>query len=342
MSEKPKIEIRVGSKSDISKIRGAFKFLDSIGIPYSFTGEGGEGGILSAHRTPQRMMEEARALEENGYLVSIAAAGGSAALPGMTASETLIPVVGLPVMTSSLGGIDSLLSIIQMPEGVPVGCVGIGQAESAAVLAAQTAYVNNLEVRNKIRERKGINRKLSEIDDKNLIGIIGNPTENATREKYEEFIGFVSSLGIESMQYSSKGLVWDFINDAEVEGAKALVVFSVYNNEQDSMTVLPKTYSRYTDLPVIGVPLVPEGYKIKPEDLHSMLCDISDDGKFLGHPIAGMGTNRIENAALYSMQICGNFDPEVRNNLREYRESMKAQVGKDNEVLAEEGIDAFL
>ena len=168
--EKSKIEIRVGSSSDILKIKGAFDFLDSVGIPYSFTGDQYRGGIISAHRTPDVMIEEARALENNEYLVSIAAAGGSAHLQGMTASETLIPVVGIPVETSFLGGVDSLLSVIQMPEGVPVGCVGIGQVESAAILAAQIAYVNNFEVRNRIREKRDIQRELSfKIPDRNLI-----------------------------------------------------------------------------------------------------------------------------------------------------------------------------
>ena len=102
-----KIEIRTGSDSDMPKISRAYKFLESLDIPFS-------SRILSAHRTPAEMMYAAKQLEEQGYSVSIAAAGGSAHLPGMTASETLVPVVGLPVKTTSLAGIDSLLSLIHI------------------------------------------------------------------------------------------------------------------------------------------------------------------------------------------------------------------------------------
>jgi 5-(carboxyamino)imidazole ribonucleotide mutase len=124
------VEIRVGSDSDLPRIEAAFGVLESLGVPF-------EARILSAHRTPDRMAARARELERDGVRACIAAAGGSAHLPGMTASETQVPVIGVPVETRQFRGVDSLLSIVQMPEGIPVGAVGVGQAEAAARLAGR-------------------------------------------------------------------------------------------------------------------------------------------------------------------------------------------------------------
>lgn len=124
------IEIRVGSDSDIPKIKEILKYLDDNAIEY-------HGGILSAHRTPNEMLRAARDLEEKGYKVSIAGAGGSAHLAGMTASETAIPVIAVPVISSAMKGLDSLLSMMNMPPGVPNGCVPIYGEECAARMAYQ-------------------------------------------------------------------------------------------------------------------------------------------------------------------------------------------------------------
>lgn len=139
----PKIEIRVGSDSDLPKIQEMFVIFDQIDIDYELR-------ILSAHRTPHEMMAKAQALAEEGFAVCIGSAGGSAHLPGMTASETPIPVVALPVKTSYLDGLDSLLSMVQMPTGIPNGAVGINHAKSAALAAVQIAYLGDELVMQKI------------------------------------------------------------------------------------------------------------------------------------------------------------------------------------------------
>ena len=313
-----KIEIRVGSDSDFPKIQGAFNFLNSLGIPH-------DKRILSAHRTPDAMMHAAQLLEDKGYLASIAAAGGAAALPGMTASKTLVPVVGLPVETTKLGGMASLLSIIEMPEGVPVGSVGIGQAESAAILATQIAYVDNVEVRNMIRKKRGIERELHIVDKgKNLVGFIDSSRNKAN---YNEFESFSNDLGLEVESFSAKQSVRDYLKNIEDAGARAVVVFGTYV-EFDSTINLPKTISQYTDLPVIGVPLESEDHKMGLSDLSTMLCSERDEEKPIGYPVAGMGINGVRNAALYAAQICGNFNSEIRNQLRNYRETKSAEVEK--------------
>lgn len=122
----------MGSRSDLPVMEGCMQQLDAFGIRY-------EVRILSAHRTPEAVLELSRSAASRGVQVIIAAAGGAAHLAGVIASSTVLPVIGIPVQTSALGGMDSLLSTVQMPSGVPVATVAIGKAgpKNAAILAAQ-------------------------------------------------------------------------------------------------------------------------------------------------------------------------------------------------------------
>lgn len=128
---KPLVGIIMGSQSDWGTLKHAAEMLDALKIPY-------EAKIVSAHRTPKRLYDYAVSAEKRGLKVVIAGAGGAAHLPGMTASLTHLPVLGVPVHSKSLDGMDSLLSIVQMPKGVPVGTLAIGEhgAANAALLAA--------------------------------------------------------------------------------------------------------------------------------------------------------------------------------------------------------------
>jgi len=121
----------MGSRSDWETMRHAAEMLDTLGVPY-------ETKVVSAHRTPKRLYDYAHSARERGLRVIVAGAGGAAHLPGMAASMTSLPVLGVPVETQSLKGMDSLLSIVQMPAGVPVGTLAIGKsgAINAALLAA--------------------------------------------------------------------------------------------------------------------------------------------------------------------------------------------------------------
>src|SRR5437868_8197588 len=127
----PLVGIIMGSKSDWETMRHAAQMLDQLQIPY-------EKRVVSAHRTPDLLFEYAGSAESRGLMVLIAGAGGAAHLPGMAAAKTVLPVLGVPVESRVLHGVDSLLSIVQMPAGVPVGTLAIGQAgaTSAALLAA--------------------------------------------------------------------------------------------------------------------------------------------------------------------------------------------------------------
>ncbi len=127
----PSVGIIMGSQSDWSTLKAAADMLEALKVPF-------ETKIVSAHRTPQRLYEYATTAQKRGLKVIIAGAGGAAHLPGMTASLTTLPVLGVPVHSKSLDGMDSLLSIVQMPKGVPVGTLAIGEhgAANAALLAS--------------------------------------------------------------------------------------------------------------------------------------------------------------------------------------------------------------
>ena len=127
---KPLVGIIMGSDSDLPVMSEAAKILDKLEISYELT-------IVSAHRTPDRMYDYAKAAHAKGIKVIIAGAGGAAHLPGMTAALTSIPVIGVPVKTSTLSGVDSLYSICQMPPGIPVATVAINGAQNAGILATQ-------------------------------------------------------------------------------------------------------------------------------------------------------------------------------------------------------------
>lgn len=129
---KPLVSIVMGSKSDLPVMENAMAQLKEFNIPY-------EVRVLSAHRTPEETHEYALSLKDRGVKVVIAAAGGAAHLAGVIAGTTTLPVIGVPIQTSALGGMDSLLSIVQMPKGIPVATVAIGKAgaANAAILAAQ-------------------------------------------------------------------------------------------------------------------------------------------------------------------------------------------------------------
>jgi 5-(carboxyamino)imidazole ribonucleotide mutase len=142
---KPLVGVVMGSQSDWETMRHAAEMLEKLQIPY-------EKRVVSAHRTPDLLFEYAGSAEQRGLAVIIAGAGGSAHLPGMAASKTVLPVLGVPVQSKMLNGVDSLLSIVQMPAGIPVGTLAIGQAgaTNAALLAAAIIATNDPGVRERL------------------------------------------------------------------------------------------------------------------------------------------------------------------------------------------------
>jgi 5-(carboxyamino)imidazole ribonucleotide mutase len=128
--------IIMGSDSDLPVMKEAAEILDELGITYDLA-------LVSAHRTPERMFEQAKNASKNGYKCIIAGAGGAAHLPGMTASITDLPVIGVPIKSSNMSGMDSLYSIVQMPPGIPVGTMAINGAKNAGLFAAKILAISN-------------------------------------------------------------------------------------------------------------------------------------------------------------------------------------------------------
>ncbi len=167
---KPIVGIIMGSDSDLPVMQEAAKILDVFGIPYELT-------IVSAHRTPERLYTYAKSAKEKGLKVIIAGAGGAAHLPGMVASLTALPVIGVPVKTRTLNGVDSLYSIVQMPPGIPVATVAINGAKNAGILAGSIIGSYNEEVYKKVEAYK-----------KELQEIVEDKADKLEEMKYERYL----------------------------------------------------------------------------------------------------------------------------------------------------------
>jgi len=156
--DRPLVGIIMGSISDWEYLRPAYEVLREFEVPC-------EVKVVSAHRTPQAMYEYAKSARERGIEVIIAGAGGSAHLPGMTASMTTLPVIGVPVPSKHLNGVDSLYSIVQMPPGVPVATVGIGNGTNAGLLAVRILSIKYPDLQRKLEDyTKGLEEKVDKMN----------------------------------------------------------------------------------------------------------------------------------------------------------------------------------
>ena len=164
------VGIIMGSDSDLPVMSKASELLDKLGVSYELT-------IVSAHRTPDRLYEYAKTAKERGLKVIIAGAGGAAHLPGMTAAMTELPVIGVPVQTKALGGVDSLYSIVQMPPGIPVATVAINGALNAGLLAAKILGAFDEDLSKKVTEYA-----------KSLEDMVLVKAEKLENIKYEEYL----------------------------------------------------------------------------------------------------------------------------------------------------------
>ena len=159
MAEK-KVAVVMGSDSDLGVVRAAIDTLKSFGI-------GVQARVISAHRTPQEAAAFASGARENGFSVIIAAAGKAAHLAGVLAAHTTLPVIGIPIKSSALDGLDELLATVQMPGGIPVATVAIDGAQNAAILAAQIIGITDAEIAYKLSvRREEMRRKVAEKDEK--------------------------------------------------------------------------------------------------------------------------------------------------------------------------------
>jgi len=142
-----KVAVIMGSNSDLPVLKNCIKILNEFGVET-------EVSVISAHRTPDKAAKYAKDAEKNGFSVIIAAAGKAAHLPGVLAAYTVLPVIGIPIKSSTLDGLDSLLSIVQMPKGIPVATVAVDGAENAALLAVQILGISDSLLRKKMKQYK--------------------------------------------------------------------------------------------------------------------------------------------------------------------------------------------
>ncbi len=170
MNKNVDVAIIMGSDSDLPIMKDAAKFLEDMGISYEIT-------VLSVHRCPTEAFEYANKLKENGVKVIIAGAGGAAHLPGIFAAIVPVPVIGVPIKSKTLDGVDSLYSIVQMPSGIPVATVAINGAKNAAILATSILGVANSELKNKLVDYKS-SMKNAVLEKNNKLQTLG----------YEEYI----------------------------------------------------------------------------------------------------------------------------------------------------------
>jgi 5-(carboxyamino)imidazole ribonucleotide mutase len=157
----PLVGIVVGSKSDLPVIQDAVQTLRDFGVPHELS-------ITSAHRTPETTREYAVTAEDRGLLILIAAAGGAAALPGMIAAYTRLPVIGIPIKTETLGGQDSLYSMVQMPPGIPVAVVAINGAKNAALLAIEILALQDKSLKRLITEFRAVQQNKIILDNERI------------------------------------------------------------------------------------------------------------------------------------------------------------------------------
>ncbi len=155
-----RVAVVMGSTSDLESMKDAISTLKEFGISVDY-------GVYSAHRTPERLVEYCTSLKKSNTEVVIAGAGGAAALPGMIAALSDIPVIGVPIMGKTLNGLDSLLSIVQMPPGVPVATVGINSSKNAALLAVRIIALHDQEVSKRLEEF--VKRQKKEASEKQLV-----------------------------------------------------------------------------------------------------------------------------------------------------------------------------
>jgi 5-(carboxyamino)imidazole ribonucleotide mutase len=331
------IEIRTGSDSDIPKIKDCYGVLDALGLAFS-------PRILSAHRTPDRMVKQAGRLAAEGFLVSIAAAGGSAHLPGMTAAETTRPVIGIPVRSSIFNGLDSLLSIIQMPEGVPTGSVGIGDASNAGLCAAKIAALHYTEILPVLRRYMGLEQLTSSASDKGKAVAVFNAAGAKHADAVASTTDMLTSFGLDVRVYSPRDAAdgMTIMTSLDRQATDTGVVIALCD-VMDSGTV-PASIGAATHLPVIGLPLLPRAEEHDPVVVLERLQEYVLH-RPLGRPANGMvsmGINRIKNTVLYALQILATVHEPLTQALLEYRKNQRNDVVVKDNRLIEEGIGSYL
>ncbi len=320
---KHKVEIRTGSDSDIAKIEELYRTLDSLSVPYS-------ARVLSAHRNPEEMASEARTLSKKGFFVCIAAAGGSAHLPGMSASETVLAVIGVPVSTPLYDGKDALFSIVQMPEGIPVGAVGPGQSKNAGLAAAQISSLFDENERKKIREHRNLSDECSIPEGNTLkVAIVHNKGDAPDEDTYQNMIALFDQFGISYQEFA-----YDATTVREIEEQGFFSIIALHDLSGEHAELL--TIAEQTDIPVVLLPFSNNSRsKTLPGEVLFDLMSV-DRG-----PLMAMGINRYQNAALFAAQIAGAHVASLQKKLLDHRKKLKDFSREQDHKLTKRGLKAY-
>jgi phosphoribosylcarboxyaminoimidazole (NCAIR) mutase len=237
----------------------------------------------------------------------------------MTASETPIPVIALPVKTSYLDGLDSLLSMVQMPPGIPNGAVGVNQSKSAALAAAQIAYLGDSQVMQKICHLRDIPYKEHHLQSK--VAIVGSKQKNLGIE-FEKALELFHTFNVEVIKYDIDEE--EFLSQAIASGCSALYFICDVQNEG---MVHCRHLAKSTFLPLVVIPYFRDKTSISAQFFHQILSN---------EAALSMGINQFSNGALYCLQIIGNKNTSVRNQFNEYRRNLTDSVKQKNKKLQEE------
>ena len=285
MSNTAQIAIVMGSKSDWATMQEATQILDELNVAYHVE-------VVSAHRTPDKLFEFAENAQKNGYKVIIAGAGGAAHLPGMIAAKTLVPVLGVPVKSSMLSGVDSLYSIVQMPKGIPVGTLAIGPAgaANAGLLAAQIAIV------------------------------MGSKSDWATMQEATQILDELNvAYHVEVVSaHRTPDKLFEFAENAQKNGYKVIIAGA------GGAAHLPGMIAAKTLVPVLGVP-------VKSSMLSGVdsLYSIVQMPKGIPVGTLAIGPAGAANAGLLAAQILAGWDNALFARLQAFREN-QTNVVLDN------------
>ena len=303
-----KVGIIMGSDSDFPVMEKALSVFDENNIEY-------EVRIISAHRTPEEMLNYAKEAKARGYSIIIAGAGGSAHLPGMVASMCSLPVIGVPVRTKAMAGIESVLSILQMPAGIPVATVGINNAKGAAKLA-----VRMIKAYDSVKAKPSAKILFDE--------------KGVTEEGLEIVVETLKFYGLEYEIIKFDGKA-DSILQRKVEEAAGAEGMAILNLADISTEEISKA----TTLPVLTVPLKDERLDQATELKRAArtveaVCEICDEMEVVASPVAMLAVNGYQNAGIMLARMAGVHEAQVYQGVARQLANLREQVmAKDAEMV---------
>ncbi|XP_024524038.1 phosphoribosylaminoimidazole carboxylase, chloroplastic isoform X2 [Selaginella moellendorffii] len=328
-TEKPAVGIIMGSDSDLSTMRHAGKLLDRFGVKYQMT-------IVSAHRTAERMYSYASNAHLDNLNVIIAGAGGAAHLPGMVGSITPLPAIGVPVDVTALRGLDSFLSIAQMPTGIPVATVAVDDAENAGLLAVRILGTSDEHLQSKVIAHQGEERRSQCLEK--LEAFVGSDIYNAKESAAPPVVGILTTCAGTPEKAAAAALELfgvpceivavssNYVKNAHAKGLKVLVVVSIGYSE------LPGIVAGATPLPVIGVPTSKGSLK------HGVEHPIAVQPE----PVAWVAVDNGANAGILAARFLQVWDPRMLDKMISYKEELERKVMEKAERLEAMGWENYL